>query len=162
MITTNLAKTISQISKKELGLLYYFPSEIQRALNNRRAAIIYKDNKLAGFGFLTPRGKNYAEIHTLYVSPKFRGQGILNEIISSLVKLSKEAQISRAFFFTLNPAVKHVAENFNAQQKSFWSLPFKARLKILSMRLNPRRWISYLKYLKTGVVFFSMFVIEKH
>lgn len=157
----NLAsEIISRISKKEPGLLYYSPCEIQKALDAKRAVVLENKGRLVGFGFWTPYG-SFAEIHTLYICPEFRGRGFIDKILGELAKSVEAAGISKMFFFTVHPAIRHVAKKFGARKCSFLSLPVTTQLRVIRHRFNIRRWPNYFKYFKSGFKLFSMFVLER-
>ncbi|TSC89927.1 MAG: hypothetical protein G01um10143_417 [Parcubacteria group bacterium Gr01-1014_3] len=146
----DLAKTISAVSKKELGLLYYFPEEIERALKENRAVIIEENGRLVGWGFWTirngpPRRASWLEVHTLYIYPEFRGRGYLNKFFDMAYQRLKDANL-RAYFFTRAGAVMHMAEKYGFKKASVSDIPISVWIKMLLHRLNPRRLSSYLKY----------------
>ncbi len=146
-----LAKEISAISRRELGLLYYFPEEIERAFKENRAVIVEEGEKLVGWGFWTirnglPGGEaGWLETHTLYIYPEFRGKGYLNKVFETAYQRLKDANL-RAFFFTRAGAVMHMAEKYGFKKASAFDIPILVWLKMLWHRINPRRWSSYLKY----------------
>lgn len=144
MDVKELAKTISAVSKKELGLLYYFPEEVERALKENRAVIIEENDKLIGWGLWTIRN-GWMETHTLYIYPEFRGKGYLNKFFETAYQRLKDSNL-RAFFFTRAGAVMHMADKYGFKKSSALDIPILVWLKMLLHRANPRRWSSYLKY----------------
>ncbi len=144
MDTRSLAKVISEISKKELGHLYYSPEEIAKALEENRYAMIKEGEKIAAFGFWRiVRG--WAEFHTLYIYPEFRGQGYLGRLFEAIYQRLKDVNL-RAYFFTRAGAVEHTAEKYGFKKGSMLDIPARVLTKMLMHHLHPRRWSSYLKY----------------
>ncbi len=140
-----MAKIVSDASKKELGLLYYSPAELERIIEEKRFVSFEEDGKLAAFGVWTMHGE-WIEAHTLYISPEFRGRGYLRKLFNGIYERLKGTN-KKAFFFTVAPAVSHVAEEFNFKPASYSDIPFQVLLRIILHRLQPRRWFYYRKYL---------------
>ncbi len=158
MVAKELAKIVSDISKKELGLLYYSPAELEEIINENRAIVFEENGKLSAFGSWTFHG-DWVEVHTLYISPEFRGQGYLRKLFSGIYERLKEVK-SRAFFFTQSPAVAHVAEEFQFKPALYSNLPAGILFRLILHRSQPRRWIYYSKYLKllSGLLRFKVFI----
>ena len=147
-----LAKEISSISRKELGHLYYSSREIAKALEENRYAMVTEGEKIAAFGFWRitdgpPRlgEAGWAEFHTLYIYPEFRGQGYLGRLFEVIYQRLKDANL-RAFFFTRAGAVEHTAVKYGFRKGSMSEIPFVVLIRALKHHLHPRRWTSYLKY----------------
>lgn len=140
----NLAKILSEVSTKELGLLYYSPKEIEKNIQNARYVVFEENGKLAAFGTWSFR-KDWAEIHGLYVAPEFRHRGYLTKVFAAIYEKLKNCG-KTAVFFTQAPSVKHLAEKYGFESASHFDIPFGILLKIALHRLNPIRWRHYLKY----------------
>ncbi|MDP2695815.1 MAG: GNAT family N-acetyltransferase [bacterium] len=153
------AHIISAISGREPGLLYYFPKEIQRAINDKRAIIIENDQELVACGFWTRHG-DLAEIHTLYVCPELRNSGHARKLIVALEKSIKHAGINKAFLFTKHSAIEHIAKEYGGHNDRLFSLPTRTLAKIFVHRLNPLRWASYFKYFQSKSWSFKLIIID--
>ena len=141
-----LVKSISEISKKEIPLLYYYPKEVERAISDGRLITVCENGKNIGFGFWHSYG-NWIELSTMYIAPEFRGKGYLHKLIDA-IRLKLQDKIPNLFLFTQAPQVVRVIENFGFGPASLSSLPFSVLAKLILHRLNLRRWLSYAKHIK--------------
>jgi GNAT superfamily N-acetyltransferase len=142
-----LAETISKISRKEFGLMYYSAGELEKIINENRAIFFEESGKPAAFGGWTFREKGWVEVHTLYIWPEFRGKGYLRKVFQEIYNRLKN-QATKALFFTFAPGVKHVAIDYNFRRAFLTDLPIKILWRIFIHRIHPKRWPSYLKYLR--------------
>lgn len=145
MKTAEVAKFISEVSKKELGLLYYSAEELERIIAGDQAVVLEENNQLAAFGAWTFRNEGWVEAHTLYIAPEFRGKGYLRKIFAGIYEKLRN-QTAKAFLFTQAPAVIRVANDYGFKRSSFFSLPRGVLLKIILRRIDPRAWVYYFKY----------------
>ena len=144
MENKELAQWISDISKKELGLLYYFPEEIEEAIKENRYILLKEGDRRVGFGLWTIRA-NWLELHTLYIAPEFRGRGYMSKLLEVGYERLKDSPF-KIYAFTRAGAVMHGIEKYGFRPGSFFDLPWRVIFGIFWHRLNPRRWPSYLKY----------------
>ena len=149
-----VAKQISDISRKEVNLLYYSSEELEKALAEGRAVYFEENGKLAAFGAWSKRA-DCAELHALYIYPEFRGKGYLRKIFQKLYEAAKQKGIKVAYFFTQAPEVVHVAGDYGFKPTSHASLPNGVFGEIIWHRIHPKRWFSYLKYLSRPAKLFG-------
>lgn len=141
-----LAKTISEISRKEIPLLYYFPEEVEKAIQDNRLVVLGQENKNIAFAFWRRYG-DWIELSTMYIVPEFRGQGYLHKLVDAIhFKLQDEK--ANLLLFTQAPQVAHVIERFGFKRAPMVALPLSVLAKIILHRLHPRRWLSYAKHIK--------------
>ena len=163
MEITEEARTISRKILNEVGLLYQSAMEIQKAINEKRTVILYRNDQIAAFCIWTFYG-DWCEIASLYVEEKFRNLPYLQKIISS-IKNRLEPMAKNIFFFTRHPVIVRIAQGADFIKVPYWKLPTKVWIKILIHRLHPIRIISYLKFLKLGLKIFqlnfSLYIFKK-
>src|SRR3989344_2186694 len=85
-----LVKSISEISKKEAPLLYYYPKEVERAISDGRLITVCENGKNIGFGFWHSYG-NWIELSTMYIAPEFRGKGYSAPAESAALAVLRQA-----------------------------------------------------------------------
>jgi GNAT superfamily N-acetyltransferase len=104
---------------------------------------IYSDDRLAGFGAWIPINAHWDEFGPFYVSERFRGQGLGDQIIQTLLVLC-ERRKTNLYAVTRNPAMKHILQKQGFQQVGLRTLPISVQLFALS-KLNPRKVIRFLQ-----------------
>lgn len=139
------AKAISKKTKQDSGLLYLLPSEIQKAINEKRIIFFQKNDDIIAFCIWIFHGE-WCEINALYVDPQYRRLGYFFTIINRL-KIYLAPSINKAFIVTRHPAVARAVKAAGFQEISFFKLPWLVQLRLLFHRLNIQRIFSYLKLL---------------
>lgn len=145
MAVSEKARAISLKTKQESGLLYLLPSEIQKAMDEKRIVFFQKNDNIFAFCIWIFHGE-WCEISALYVDPEYRRLGYFFIIIRRLRKYLAPF-INKAFVVTRHPAVAQAARSAGFQEISFFKLPWLVQLRLLFHRLNIRRIFSYFKLL---------------
>lgn len=153
------AEIISEITRRETRLLYYFPEEIKATIGAGRAVLIKENGELAAFALWDYYGNDWIEIHTIYVRPEDRGRGYSRWLIEE-IKNRLAGFRGRIFFFTTSPIIMKIGEELGFKKRSLFSLPAGILLKIIIHRLHPRRWLSYFKKIQLGFVLSKTYVFE--
>lgn len=160
MVISEKAKAISLKTKQESGLLYLLPSEIQKAIDEKRIVFFQKNDNIIAFCIWIFYG-DWCEISALYVDPQYRSHGYFFIIIRRL-KNHLAPYIDKIFFFTRHPAVAQAAKSSGFWEISFFKLPWLVQLRLLFHRLNIRRMFSYLKLLpKIFKTRMQLFIFKK-
>lgn len=159
-----LIKEISEITKTEKRLIFYVPAEIRKNIANNQIVVLKDNGRLAAFGMWDFYFDGWAEVHSLFVAPEFRGQGYLRKIFAEIeANLKNHPEISKVFFFSRAPAAIHVGQEHGFKRVSYWHLPVKIWLKVIAERLKFKKIPVYLKH---GWRIFSactsqLFIIER-
>jgi len=95
-----IQKIVNYYAKKEL-LLQRSLSEIYEDL--RDFWVARKKNKLVGAGALSIHWKNFAEIRSLAVSPRYTRKGIGSAIVKKCLQEAKKLNVKKVFTLTKKP-----------------------------------------------------------
>ncbi len=140
---------ISQATWDEPTLLFHSPEEVEKDLTEGRAVALQEGEELVGFCGWKDFG-GWLELSTVYVVPKFRGRGDFLKLLGLACKqLESPTQFKHALLFTQVPAIKRVVVRYYGFRPGKYSeLPARVWLSLIIHRLDPRRILSYVKYLK--------------
>ena len=144
-----IADLVSLASWEEPTLLFHSPGEVEKDLAEGRAVVIEEGGELVGFCGWRDLG-DWLELRTVYVAPKFRGQGYAFHLFSEAQRrLELLLPKRKIFLFTQVPVMKKIiSEWYNFKPANYSVLPWGVWLKIVAHRMHPRRIVSYVKYLK--------------
>lgn len=118
-------------------------AEVQSLIDDRTIRFIYVDAVCAGFGAWIRINAHWDEIGPLYVSEKFRGQGLGKQIIKAILEECQQHGTS-LYAVTRNPAVKHIFKKEGFHQISLLKLPLSVQIFALR-KLTPRKLLRFLQ-----------------
>ncbi len=118
-------------------------TEVQCLIDDQTIRFIYVDEACAGFGAWISINTEWDEVGPLFISEKFRGQGLGKHIIKAILTECQRHNTS-LYGVTRNPAVKHIFKKEGFQQIPLFKLPIAVQIFALR-KLTPRKLLRYLQ-----------------
>lgn len=110
--------------------------KIKNIVNQGFSYILKNQDAFIGFILSERMYKNYFELSTLFIEPKYRNQKLSYLLLDKVL----EHRERHYFFFTFrNQIQKTMKDRYGFNEENIFIVPLLVRLKIILKRLHPKR-----------------------